>query len=1028
MYRLKLHLLGPPRVELEGSVLRFPRRKVLALLAYLAVTGRAHSRDALAELLHPGRDRSHARADLRQTISHLRTALDGDWLSTEGDSVVFEPGSQRWLDVDAFRRLVRQAGKCSQDAAPLRSAAGLYRGEFLSGFYLKDSPAFEDWQLFQAEDLRLEQAAVIERLVEHYQLAGEPRQALAYCRSWLEMDPLEEAVHRRLMILYAACGQRTAALRQYSRCRTILAQELGEAPEAETDALYENIRRHRIRSHGSEHPWTTVTPGPAPGDPLPDGVPAALPASDAAAGGPASQAPGLVGREAEIAAVCGLLLRPEGHVITLTGPGGTGKTWLALQVAAQLRGRFADGVPFVDLAAVRDPDAVVPAIASALELREPAGHVQSLAEVVGVFLKSRRTLLVLDNFEQVKSAARQIAEIVGAPGRCRVLVTSRESVDFPQGREFAVPSLSLPDPENGYTVQDVARSEAARLFALRAAAVQPGFSLSEENAPAVAEICRRLDGLPLAIELAASRLRVLTLGDLLSRLTDRLQLLRQESGALPARRCSLSATLDWSYELLSPDEKRLFVRLAVFSSSFSVQAAEQVCGESAAEQRADILQLLASLVDKNLLVREMVDDRARLRMLETVHEYSQKLFEESGEADLVRERHAGYFLDFAEQAAARLRGPEQMTWLERLDRDTSNLHAGMSWFLARDRIAEGLRLGVALRWFWYRFGHFSYGRKHMELALAAAPEATVLRERALHALGWLEFVQGNWSRACALYRDGLQLARRLEDREGECLLLSHLGVAERWVGRWDSGTAHVEQAVRLARRLGDPELLGIALIWAYGTTGGRFGGRAPVAELTEAAELCRRAGDLWGVSSALNGLGDLYREVGDWQRAFPPYEEALAGFREIKDRWMTAWTLEGLGRAAQLAGEHRKAASCFRQALELFQLLGDQGNTALMLSRLALTARARGNHNRAACLLSASVSLQTTLLGSEAVQRLQQATELMDAAAEYREGCAASWVRGQTMRLDQVIGFARAGARVRRPDRAAGFTRTGRPS
>jgi len=1007
VHALKLYLLGPPRVELEGVLLRFPRRKVLALLAYLAVTGRNHSRDALSELLFPGHDRAHARADLRQTIFHLRSTVGEKWLTADLGAVALASEHGAWVDVDAFRRMAREAGKPDEDAELLARAAGLYRGEFLAGFYLRDSPAFEDWQLFQAEDLRQQQAAVLQRLVEDHELRGEHDQALARCRSWLELDPLEESVHRRLMHLYALCGQRAAALRQYARCRETLRRELGEDPESQTEILYAEIRRLQSL------PLAFSTP------------PRFSAAGDMQAN--AARLLPLVGREAELAAIRRLLMRPDVRMLTLTGPGGAGKTRLALQAASQLRARFADGASLVDLSTVREVEAVVPAIAAALQLREPAGGADPPAAALSGFLATRRILLLLDNFEQVRAAASQVAKVVGPAAGCKILATSRESVGFPGGHEFPVPPLSLHEPNDGNTAQGVGRSEAARLLALRAASARPGFALTDENSATVAEICRRLDGLPLAIELAASRLRILSLADLLSRLSDRLQLLRQESADLPARQRTLRATLDWSYDLLDEAEKRLFASLGVFSGGFSVQAVEEVCRYPAAEQRVDLLELLASLVDKSLLIREEIGGQARLRMLETVREYCRQRLEATPEAEALQERHAAYFLALAEAAAGQLHGPRQITWLERLELDDRNLQAAMSWLLARRRTEEALRLAAALHWFWYRHGKFSDGRRQLERALAAAGPAELPRERALLALGWLEFVQGNWTRAHTLYREGLELARRLADREGECLLLSNLGVTERWLGRLEAGTALVERAVGLARELGDPGLIGRCLIWAYGTSGGRFEGRPPLPELAEATELCRRTGDLWGVSSALNGLGDLYRELGDWQRARPPYEQALAGFRELKDRWMTAWTLEGLGRAAELAGEHRKAEACFRQALELFDLLGDRGNTAFMLSRLALVARAHGRHNRAACLLAACTGTQMALFGPEAAQRLEQTGELAKAVAEYKDAYAANWVRGQTMGLEQAIGFARAPAKRRMSGSCAHLTRRGKP-
>jgi tetratricopeptide (TPR) repeat protein len=313
-----------------------------------------------------------------------------------------------------------------------------------------------------------------------------------------------------------------------------------------------------------------------------------------------------------------------------------------------------------------------------------------------------------------------------------------------------------------------------------------------------------------------------------------------------------------------------------------------------------------------------------------------------------------------------------------------------------------------LAWFWYRYGHFSSGRRQLEqaLGLADASERDRTRAAALHALGWLCFLQGEWNRAEALYRESLELYRNLGDRPGEVTALSDLGVARRWLGQEEEGNRDVQEAVRLAREQGDPLRLAVALIWAYATTGGRFRGEVPRAELQEAVDLSRGVGDLWCIAHALNGLGDLFRGLGKPAAARPLYEEALKGFRRLKDRWMTAWTLEGLGMVNYLAGGTRRAAAHFREAIALFDLLGDKGNAAFLLSRLGLAAHARAAHPRAARLLGAFEGIQEALLGREAAARVEHPVELGAVMAEYRSQQAAHWATGRAMSYEQAVAFA----------------------
>jgi tetratricopeptide (TPR) repeat protein len=332
----------------------------------------------------------------------------------------------------------------------------------------------------------------------------------------------------------------------------------------------------------------------------------------------------------------------------------------------------------------------------------------------------------------------------------------------------------------------------------------------------------------------------------------------------------------------------------------------------------------------------------------------------------------------------------------------------MEWFLNHGRVEESLRLGVALEWFWYRYGHFSAGKRWLEAALDLAGEAEPndMRAKALHALGWMLMIQGDWNRARSLYRESLELFQELGDRLGESVALSDLGVVERFLGNITEGTSHAEAGVRIAREVGDTLQLSIALIWAYSTTGGKFVGEAPRAELEEAVELSRKLENLWGISHALNGLGDLLGELGEYHEARPCYEEALLGFRELKDRWMTAWTLEGLGRISYLDGDNRRAKEYLREGLTLFDSLGDIGSSVFMLRRLGMVARARGDHLRAACLLRAFKCLQETLIGSEAASRMEYTPEVSAAFDEYRNQYAGEWTRRQAMSYKQAVEFA----------------------
>ncbi|MCL6432005.1 MAG: AAA family ATPase [Anaerolineae bacterium] len=910
--RLAARFFGFPEVTLGGAPLRLERHKTMALLAYLAMTAQRHGREALAALFWPDYEAPQANAYLRHSLWELRKALGEGFLEAEREALAVIPGEHLWVDVIRFQQLVAAAG--TGQPAQLEEAAALYRGDFMAGFTLRDCPEFDDWQSLTAEALRRQLQQVLATLVRAYEERGERTPALETARRWLAVDPLDEAPHRALMRLYAHAGQRGAALDQYEACRALLRDELGAEPEPATMALCEAIRSGSIGRREKQVPSLQAAPR------------VVLPAD----------ATPFLGREEELAEIARLLTGPDCRLLTIVGPGGTGKTRLAIQAARMHVARFRDGAVFVSLAGEDAGDALPAVLAEALQLPLPPERLRaSLRDErhrqLLDHLSRRQLLLLLDNAEHLKEPlAGLIQELLAAAPRLRLIVTSRERLGLPEEWVLEVRGLAYPGPGR---IANLESYPAVQLFLQIARRNRVGLELTPADWMAVVRICQMLDGMPLGIELAAPWVRMLSCVEIAAEIERNLDFLTTSQRGTPERHRSLRAAFEHSWHLLGTREQEVFARLAVFRGGFTREAAEQVAGATLAD--------LMALVDRSLVYR---DPGGRFGLHEVLRAYAAEKLSVRPEAEReLNSRHSVCYLELLARVGDGLKGSEQQDVVALLEREMPNLQLAWQHALKVGHWA-GVRRAL-LNWTLL----MEMGPRKRESAQAARAAIAAVRK--------------------ALAREG-------SSPELEALLGFLLAAWRYHAMTLDPGEPPeplIEESMALARRL--PECREKGLIFLLN------GIHSPVLAPAEAAALARESlaifealGDRWAVGMAQIVLGDaLMLGADDPAAARPFYEAARAGFRALGNRWGEAMSLVGLALVARKEGQHLEALEFGRQSLAVYRDLGNPWRVLGTLDLLTQVATEIGDTATVGACLEESIEfLEQTGSRSEAARRLSR--------------------------------------------------------
>jgi predicted ATPase/DNA-binding SARP family transcriptional activator len=1028
---MEFRILGPVEVWEADRRVSLGGAKHRALLAILLINAnRVVGTHRLIELLWGDEPSETVNNTLQVSVSQLRKVLEPDHVRGTPHRVLVsqEPGyllrvSPAELDLGRFEQLRDDAKRARLDshldvaAAALREALTLWRGPPLADLALEPFAIAEVSRLkelgLQTTEDRIEADLALGR---HADLIGELEALVAE-------HPLRERLRGQLMLALYRCGRQAEASDLFHKTREALVEGLGMEPGPELQKLFKAIL--------NQSPSLDVAPAVAiRREPRTNNLPLQLTS--------------FVGRVQEMADVRRLL--SQSRLVTVTGAGGVGKTRLAIQIANQLCDDYRDGVWLVELAPVAAPGALPQAVMAVLGIREQAGR--PLIETLTDYLQEREMLLVLDNCEHVVEASAQlVASLLQKCPDLHILTTSREALGVGGELPWRVRSLSVPDAVSLPSAESVSEYEGVALFVDRASSPVGSFVLNNENAGLVAAVCQTLDGIPLAIELAAAKLKVLSLAQIAERLSDRFRLLTGGSRTAMPRQQTLRAAIDWSYDLLPEAQQATLRWLSVFVGGISLDAAEAVCAVEGEIEAADVIDLLAELVAKSLLLVDNERSVARYRLIETVRQYGREKLFEAGEAERVRDRHRSYFQLLAEQGDPELRGKNQAAWLERFEMEHDNLRGALAWSLERGETDPSLRLAGAMGYFWRQRGHRSEGLSWLQRALSRSAGSSQPRARALLWAAGLTCDTSDYAQGAILGSESLAISTEVGDQWGEGYATQILGAVEIRTDRFDRGLALFDKSLDAFRRAGDPWGVAFAFYskgfasWATGDYEkareqlheglalfrqvgdghriaasqqvlgyvqlclGNYQGASDL--IDESLDLLRRM-DKEGYAWSLNYLGIVARCLKDYDRAAQLLEQCFTHFRELNHRQAIGYSLCEIGIVATLQGDLSRAETSLKDGLELSYAVNDKVATAKVLEAMAAMLVERGQFDRAARLLGSAAALRTTIEAPiepfelEGHQRLIAAIRKELGEASF----GTAWTKGEVMPLEEVVSRA----------------------